>query len=425
MRRIIIICLLVITGAGKVHSQEKLKSGGTIPVMSWGGIAQNEVSVQNYLKLKEVGVNIDIAFFRDADAIALALDAARQAGIKLMISCPELKGDPEKVAERFKNHPALEGYYLGDEPDRSKFEELAELSKRLLKADKNHYSFVNLYPNINSNQKKFGTKDYKEYVDTFDKLFPAPYLSFDFYPVTDGRIHPRWYENLEFFADKYKTEGRPYWAFALTTSYLAYSDDSGQPTLNDFYQLYKTYNPEKLFVHDVPTLPELRLQVFANLAYGAQGIEYWSFRGYGSPLDASGRRTAVYDRLQKVSSEIQSLSGVFLGAKVVAIGHTGLDVPQGTKRLSKLPSPVRLLETVGEGAVVSLLEKGGNSFLVIVNRDFRQNMKLVMEVDDTVKKVQKDGTLIPANEYTNASEIEPGDAAIYMWPTVKNSDRKQ
>jgi hypothetical protein len=419
MKRLIILILLVVTGIGQLYSQEKLKSGGVIPVMSWGGIAQKEISVQNYLKLKDVGVNIDIAFFQNADAIATALDAAGQAGVKLMISCPELKTEPEKVAARFKSHKALEGYYLGDEPDRSKFEELADLAKKLLAADKNHYSFVNLYPDINSNQKKFGTKDYKEYVDTFDKMFPAPYISFDFYPVTDGKIHLRWYENLEFYAAKYKAEGRPYWAFALTTSYLAYSDDSGQPTLNDFYQLYKAYTPEKLFVHDIPTLPELRLQVFANLAYGAQGIEYWSFRGYGSPLDASGKRTVVYDKLQKVSNEIQNLSGVFLGAKIVSIGHTGIDIPGGTKRLSKLPAPVKVLETIGEGAIVSVLENGSNTFLVIVNRDFKQTMKLVLEVDDTVKKVQKDGTLIAANEYTNATEVEPGDAAIYMFPAVK------
>lgn len=418
MRHFIILILVVATGIGQVQSQEKLKSKGTIPVMSWGGISQQEVSVQSYLKLKSVGVNIDIAFFQNADAIAAGLDAAKQAGVKLMISCPELKTEPEKVASRFKNHPALEGYYLGDEPDRSKFEELADLSKRLLVADKSHYSFVNLYPNINSNQSKFGTKDYKEYVDTFDKLFPAPYLSFDFYPVTDGKVHNRWYENLEFFAAKYKGEGRPYWAFALTTSYLAYSEDSGQPTLNDFYQLYKTYNPEKLFVHDIPTLADLRLQVFANLAYGAQGIEYWSFRGYGSPLDASGRRTPVYDRVQQVSNEIQNLSGVFLGAKVLSVSHTGKDIPNGTKRLSTLPGPIKLLETKGEGAIVSFLENGANTFMVIVNRDFKNSMKLVLDTDESVRKVLKDGTLIPASEYTPTSEIEPGDMAVYVYPTA-------
>jgi len=419
MKHILLIGIFALTFIGHAKSQEKLKSKGVIPVMSWGGISQSEVSVESYKKLKDVGVNIDIAFFSNVDAIAEALDVARKAGVKLMISCPELKSAPEITARRFKNHSSLEGYYLGDEPGKPQFQELADLAKRLKAIDEKHYCFVNLYPNINSNQSKFGTKDYKEYINTFDDMFPAPYLSFDFYPVVDGAIHPRWYENLEFFSNKYRTEGRPFRAFALTTSYLAYSDDSGQPDLNDFYQLYQTYNPEKTFVHDIPTLAELRLQIYVNLAYGAQGIEYWSFRGFGSPLDEQGRRTVVYDRVKTVSTEIQNLSGVFLGSKVISVAHTGLDIPDGTKRLSELPAPVKLLETVGEGAVVSVLGNGENTFLVIVNRDFKNPMKLIIYTDDSVKRVLKDGTLQYANEYAVATEVDPGDAIIYMFPAIK------
>jgi len=418
MKNIIFIGILVISTLVQAMSQEKLKPAGKIPVMSWGGIAQTEISVESYKKLKDVGVNIDIAFFSNADAIATALDAAGKAGVKLMITCPELKTDPEKIANRFKNHPALEGYFLSDEPFKVQFQELADWQKRIKSADSKHYCFVNLLPDINSNRSKFGTKDYKEYIDTFDRMFPAPYISFDFYPVVDGGLHPRWFENLEFFANKYQAEGRPFWAFALTTSYLAYSDDAVQPSLNDFYQLYSVYKPEKTFVHDIPTLASLRLQIYADLAYGAQGIEYWSFRGFGSPLDAQGKRTVIYDRLQKVSNEIQQISGVFLGAKVVSVAHTGSNIPNETKRLVQLPAPIKLLETVGEGAVVSVLENGKNSFLVIVNRDFKNAMKLIISTDDTVKKVLKDGTLIPATDYANATEVEPGDAAIYMFPTT-------
>ena len=65
MKRIVILTLIIATWIGQAVSQEKLKPAGTIPVMSWGGISQKEVSVQNYLKLKNVGVNIDIAFFQD------------------------------------------------------------------------------------------------------------------------------------------------------------------------------------------------------------------------------------------------------------------------------------------------------------------------------------------------------------------------
>ena len=159
--------------------------------------------------------------------------------------------------------------------------------------------------------------------------------------------------------------------------------------------------------------------MYVNLGYGAQGIEYWSFQGFGSPLDAQGKRTVVYDRLQQVNKEIQNLSGVFLGARLISVAHTGLDIPNKTMRLAQLPAPVKLLETVGEGAVVSLLENGKNTFIVIVNRDFKNTMKLIMYTDDSVKKILKDGTMIPANEYASAMEVEPGDVAIYMFPTSK------
>ena len=45
-------------------------------------------------------------------------------------------------------------------------------------------------------------------------------------------------------------------------------------------------------------------------------------------------------------------------------------------------------------------------------------MKLIIYTDDTVKKVLKDGTIIPANEYANATEVEPGDMTVYMFPTI-------
>ena len=41
---------------------------------------------------------------------------------------------------------------------------------------------------------------------------------------------------------------------------------------------------------------------------------------------------------------------------------------------------------------------------------------MIIALDDSVLKVQKDGTLIPAKEYAAASEIEAGDMAVYMLP---------
>jgi hypothetical protein len=165
------------------------------------------------------------------------------------------------------------------------------------------------------------------------------------------------------------------------------------------------------------------LQVFSDLAYGAQGIQYftywtpydtvWKFNN--APVSLEGKRTDSYDRVKQMNEEIKSLSYVFLGAKVITIAHTGNPVPTGTKPLSGLPSPVKELSTEGSGAVVSVLKNRKDNYLVVVNRDFLKPMKLTIECDKDVYKINKDGSKVAADVYQKTLEIEPGDIAIYGW----------
>ncbi|MDR1331814.1 MAG: hypothetical protein LBK07_06880, partial [Tannerella sp.] len=135
----------------------------------------------------------------------------------------------------------------------------------------------------------------------------------------------------------------------------------------------------------------------------------------GSTLGFDGKRTVIYDRVKLVNNEIQTLAGVFLGSKPVWVRHTGKKIPEGTKILGALPEQILALETGDSGAVVSLLERGNRRFLVIVNRDFQNPMKLTIATGDKVKRVQKDATLVPANVYNPTTEVDPGDAMIYTW----------
>ena len=64
-----------------------------------------------------------------------------------------------------------------------------------------------------------------------------------------------------------------------------------------------------------PTLAALRVQTYSNLAYGAQGIEYftyWSATSVnapssedqrGAPISVAGKRSVVYDRIKLMSEE--------------------------------------------------------------------------------------------------------------------------
>jgi hypothetical protein len=102
----------------------------------------------------------------------------------------------------------------------------------------------------------------------------------------------------------------------------------------------------------------------------------------------------------------------------MSVSHTGL-IPQGTRPLTILPKPIRILKTLGTGAVVSHLENGTSSYLVIVNRDFRNPLNLYIECENNVRKIFKDGSSAPANAYQSKTEIDPGDIAIYTWITDK------
>ena len=167
------------------------------------------------------------------------------------------------------------------------------------------------------------------------------------------------------------------------------------------------------------------LQVYSNLAYGAQGIQYftywtpqpgtWDF--HHAPIDFdTQQRTEIYDMLKQMNEEIKTLSPVFMNAKVLSTGHTGKEIPKGTRRLGNLPAIITTFEAEGD-AVVSILEKGDRSFLVIVNRDFKNILPVRVAGHPELQRVLKDGTTVPAKKYTERLFVEPGDILIYSWKT--------
>ena len=117
--------------------------------------------------------------------------------------------------------------------------------------DNEHFCYLNLFPTgPKEHLDQLGVKSYREYVSRFDEQVPLPFLTFDHYPITRDGLKAEWYENLEEFSDEARKAGKPFWAFALATSHGPYP---------------------------VPTPAMLRLQVYSDLAYGAQGIQYFTY----------------------------------------------------------------------------------------------------------------------------------------------------
>jgi len=362
----------------------------------WAGIPKAEINEYRFNELKQMGATIAIAQYENIADFEKALALAQIAGLKLIASCPELKTNPEATTKQLKNHPALYGYYIQDEPLRKDFDELGVWVKKIKASDPAHICFVNLIASIHPTYTKaIGTNSYQEYIQDFAKIVPQDVLSFDFYPILTEAIHENWYEGLGIFSKEAASLKKPFWGFALASSY------------ND--------------LHPIPTLPALRLQAYSNLAYGAQGIElwaYWMSEGLRSaPISLDGKRTVVYERIQALSKEMQPYAAVFMGSKLISVNHTGVVVPKGTTQLMKLPDAIKVFDA--DEALVSTLENGAYSYFIVVNKNLHHSMPTVILTEEGVERIAKDGTASPAKNYSPNLEIEPGDVAIFRYPTKK------
>ncbi len=388
--------LLLVPAQGQ--AQDKLNLSAQMPIIAWYGIRANEATVERFKELKEAGFTINFSEYSTMEEVETALDAANKVGIQLIIACPELRKEPEKTVRRFMKHPAVAGYFLRDEPVVADFAALAAWAKRIQAVDNSKFCYLNLFPTGGEEHLKFlGVQNYREYVSRFNKEVPLPFLSFDHYPVLgDNVLKAEWYENLEEFSDEAAKVGKDFWAFALATKHGPYP---------------------------IPTQASLRLQLYSDLVYGAQGLQYFtywtpagdSFYDYQhGPIGLDGKRTEIYDLVKEMNAEIKSIAGIFLGAKILSVRHTGSVIPRGTKRLTNLPEKVKVLDTHGYGAIVSLIENGDKKYLTIVNRSLKDTMELTFYADPSVKRVLKDGSLVQADTYTATLMISPGDILIYL-----------
>lgn len=408
---VLLVSPLVAAPAVKAEKCEvkRIESAQSMPILAWYGLSLKESTPERFAELKNAGYTHHFRYYyksiKNIQQARALLDMAQQADVKLVMTIPA-HIPLEKFINGIKDHEALFGYYVKDEPSAEMFDDLAKRVKAIQKLDNEHICYINLFPTYGEDMKCLGVPTYQEYVSTFLKKIPVKILTFDHYPILKEKgklkVRPDFYRNLEIIRNAALKNSMPFWAFALTTAHWTFP---------------------------VPDMAQLRLQVYSNLAYGAKGIQHFTYctptakpwqKNFpdfnNGPLDKNGRRTVVYDRVKKMNEETQALAGVFLGSKVVNVAHTGKKIPEAT-RAYKLKAPFTALRTFGKGAVVSELAQGERRFLVLVNRDIEKPMILKVEYDKAVKmnQIDKAGRILPLEKTTVTCEVAPGDIQIFMW----------
>lgn len=364
-----------------------------MPILSWYSVPLVSSSPEAFKEVRDCGYthslstvwgNEDSVANYNSDLLAKALDDAHSVGLKVIGGCYELtKKDPTETVNKLKDHPALVGWHLMDEPKIGQIKQLGEIGRKIKELDDENFIYVNLRP-ADATYEQMGTDSYTEYINEYIQEIPVDFVSFDKYPcqiAEDGSLYVLdfWYDNLQQIYDLAKSVGKDFWAFASGVKFES--------------------------VQAQPSLATLRLQMFTNLAYGAQGLQYFVFQNSTSP---------TYNMVRQVNQEIQNYAKVFLDAELVSVTHTGSGIPVRTKPFLKAPEQIRHFSTGDAGAVVSVLKKGNRNFFVVVSRDLNNDLPVTIEPEKMLWKVTKNGTVVKVRGRVEEM-LSPGDMLVYMW----------
>lgn len=367
-----------------------------IPILAWYSIPGGEyATVERYRELAECGFTHSFSHTYTLDDAMQALDCCAKTGLKSVFTCVELEKSPEETVRRVRNHKGLGAYFLRDEPGNADMPALGEWARRIEKEDSKHPCYLNLLP-----VHAMGPEAYETHLQEFSRTIALPQISFDHYPINFTGdsifVNPQWYNNLEMVRREALRTGKPFWAFALSTAHTPYP---------------------------IPVKGHLRLQMYSNLAYGAQLLQYFTYWNPGTetwnfhqaPVTQEGRRSRVYEEVRSLNQEIQRRAHVFVGCRVEDVRHMGRTIPAGTRKLETLPAHFQRIDSRGEGALVSTISNEGRHYVVVVNTSPVKGICVDIKTDDKVMRLRLDDTLVRADKYEEEYFLEPGAIEIFCY----------
>ena len=140
---------------------------------------------------------------------AEGLDVAARHHLRAMLTSdllkPEVLDDPVKRAlldtliERVKKHPALEAYFLTDEPGAGAFPGLGKLVAYLRQRDPAHLAYINLYPTY-ANEQQLGVS--AEAAERAKVSYPTNFAGVG----TDDKTVLRYREHVKRFVETVKPD---------------------------------------------------------------------------------------------------------------------------------------------------------------------------------------------------------------------------
>lgn len=304
-----------------------------------------------------------------------ALDLAQRHGLKLAVAKIGLDlttfGDPAKrrrtgqIVRRFRDHPALWGYYLGDCLRESRVDDHAPMVGFLRERDPRRPFVLGALPCDAWAGPKLRTADYASYLARVLDVLRPPALVIEHFPFRVDGDGPFYFENLELARHAARARGLP------------------------LYPMLRCGQRPKLRELDEP---DLRWLVYTSLAYGARGViwlGYWQARdGRGAGIvDPDGTPTDRYRWVAALNAEMRALGPHLLPLRSVAVYHTRPEVPAGATRLP----PHGLVGALEGGSFVLgqfAPDAEGRHHLLVTNKNRKDAAKATLTINHPCRAVE-------------------------------------
>lgn len=307
----------------------------------------------------------------------------------------------DAAADEYATRAGFLGLYLKDEPNSSQFPQLAYVNQRILRRAPAGIPYVNLFPTY-ATAEQLGNPSYEEHVEEFITTVKPRVISYDHYALIHDGLRPDYYRNLAVVRRASLKHGIPFWYILLATPHGPYRD---------------------------PSEGELRWQVYTSLAYGCQGILYFT---YFTPHDASssfrlgiirrdGTRDRKFDIVKQINAELKRLGPTLLQLTSTIVYHAMGDgeLPQDTQA----PPADALVQSVSGGhLVVGGFRAQNATYVMLVNgsydRQFEGDICFSRAVEALTEVPRREGRsarrlTLPAGGCLPSRLLAPGDGRLY------------
>lgn len=334
------------------------------PIVGWSGPSGDMIQPGIMRDMRKAGFTVNHGDAGKRDPIEI-LDITHQAGMRMIFNHPTLhvtddtvlnderRAAIETLVRRIKDHPALYMYSLRDEPRFKNMEMLGRVAEVVRQIDRHHPCYVNHHPPIGGREAATA----EELLRLACKHMPPDFLSYDHYvmcvasqdelraeagapwmfPEAHLRMKPDFYQCLQFFRGLAQVHHVPFWAFSNAVRHGSYPP---------------------------PTEGQIRLQLMSALAYGALGLQYFTYAYDSAMVRPDGATTETWEMARRINADIHAMVPVLRKLESIGVYHTGPIWPM-TERL-----PKDLMEIEGDPALVGVFRgTDGLVYLMVVSKN--------------------------------------------------------